>query len=205
MPKTVVQRLRLGPMDNFQYLIALPEAGVCAVVDAGWEPERVEAAARKQGCELKAILLTHTHYDHAQQATRLAERSGATIYVHGAEAAKVQSAGVEVVSTAEGTRIPLGHAEIECLHTPGHSRGSQCFLLGNKLFSGDTLFVNAVGRVDLPGGDEPSMQASLRRLAGLDPATTVLPGHDYGPTPQCTVGAQRTRNPFMRAALKGPQ
>lgn len=200
MAAPIVERLRLGPMDNFLYLVADPDAAVCAIVDAGWEPERIQAAARARGCTLDAILLTHAHYDHAQQAVRLARDTGATIYVHRAEATKLQGQGVPVVTTEEGTEISLGGQRIVCLHTPGHTPGSQSFLLGGRLFSGDTLFVNACGRVDLAGGDEAQMNASLRRLAGLDPAVVVLPGHDYGPTPTSTIGEQRVSNPFLRRA-----
>jgi len=100
--------------------------------------------------------------------------------------------------TREGMKIKIGRIEIEVLHTPGHTEGAQCFLTKGKLISGDTLFVGACGRCDLPGGDETKMAGSLKRLAGLDPATEVFPGHAYGSANSTTIEHERKTNPFMK-------
>jgi glyoxylase-like metal-dependent hydrolase (beta-lactamase superfamily II) len=94
--------------------------------------------------------------------------------------------------------IRVGNLTIKCLHTPGHTPGSLCFLSEDSLFTGDTLFVDACGRVDMPGGDAKKMWWSLNQvLRGLDDSITVYPGHDYGGSPTSTIGEQKRSNPYM--------
>jgi glyoxylase-like metal-dependent hydrolase (beta-lactamase superfamily II) len=93
----------------------------------------------------------------------------------------------------------LGNREIKFLHTPGHTPGSQCFLIDGNLVSGDTLFVNSCGRVDLPGSDPEAMYHSLNdTLRNLDDATVVYPGHAYSNEPSSTIGKQKRTNMYMR-------
>ncbi|MBM4319754.1 MAG: MBL fold metallo-hydrolase [Deltaproteobacteria bacterium] len=193
----LVRQLALGPMDNFTYLIADPTGGDAAVVDPGWDVAAILSAAAEAGCRIEKILLTHAHGDHAQEAPQLARRTGAAIHLHEKERSLLPP-DLPLVATAEGSTIALGSLAIRCLHTPGHTPGSQCFLLGEHLFTGDTLFVDDCGRVDLPGSSPAQMVASLHRLAELPPQTIVWPGHDYGPTPSSTIGRQRVTNPEMR-------
>ena len=85
------------------------------------------------------------------------------------------------------------------LHTPGHTPGSQCFLVGDRLVAGDTLFVQGCGRVDLPGGDPEQMYYTLtQRLAKLPASTVLYPGHNYGPSETSTIGDELELNPYMR-------
>ncbi len=199
MSTPVIEQLAVGPMMNFAYLLGDAEAKVCAVIDPGWEAERIRAAAERAGWQIEKILLTHGHYDHAGETlTQIARETGAPVVVHEAERGEV-SEGIETITTQEGSTIPLGSFTIRCLHTPGHSPGSQCFLVGNALFTGDTLFAGNCGRVDLPGGDPKAMFASLKRLAELPPETVVYPGHDYGGA-RSTIGDERTNNPYMNAS-----
>ena len=107
-------------------------------------------------------------------------------------------ASLHIVPTTDGTKSPLGTTEIVCLHTPGHTPGSQCFLTGDAVITGDTLFVDECGRVDLPGSSPRQMVESLQKLARLDPGLTVYPGHDYGPTRTSTIAQQRVSNPYLR-------
>jgi glyoxylase-like metal-dependent hydrolase (beta-lactamase superfamily II) len=105
----------------------------------------------------------------------------------------------DLVCHDSGDRIQLGEIEVETIHTPGHTPGSQCFLLGNRLVAGDTLFVRGCGRVDLPGGDPEQMYFSLtQRLARLPDDTVLYPGHDYGPAPTSTLGEEREANLYLR-------
>ena len=99
--------------------------------------------------------------------------------------------------------IQLGAHRIQVLHTPGHTPGSVCFLLDDRLVTGDTLFVKACGRTDLPGGDPEKLYQSLDRIAKLDDQIVVYPGHDYGETKTSTVGAEKRQNPFMQ--FRSPQ
>jgi hydroxyacylglutathione hydrolase len=197
MAPASIEQLAVGPMMNFAYLIGDDEAKVCAIVDPGWDAEAIADAARRKGWRIEAILLTHTHFDHVGALEALAARTGAPIYAHREEIGEL--AGSAVKATEEGTTISVGHIAITCMHTPGHTPGSQCFVAGGAIFTGDTLFVDGCGRVDLPGSDPAKMVASLARLAALDPAIVVYPGHDYGGAPKATVGELLRSNPYLRA------
>ncbi|MFH1375937.1 MAG: MBL fold metallo-hydrolase [Patescibacteria group bacterium] len=142
------------------------------------------------GAKVKWILLTHTHYDHLQALSEVAEKTGGKIAVHKEEAGIVEagefnppSFGRKLLPSKvaqqlrDGTEIELGDLKIKVLHTPGHTPGSCCFLLGRDLFSGDTLFHRNCGRTDLPGGDAEAMQMSLKKLQELPGRTIVHPGH----------------------------
>jgi glyoxylase-like metal-dependent hydrolase (beta-lactamase superfamily II) len=98
-----------------------------------------------------------------------------------------------------GHKIKVGDIEITFLHTPGHTPGSQCFLVENRLISGDTLFIGACGRCDLPGGDANQMYESLMKLGKLEESTILLPGHNYADTPTSTLGEEKRTNPYYQA------
>lgn len=105
----------------------------------------------------------------------------------------------KIQPVSDGDILPLGALSVQCLHTPGHTPGSQCFLVEGCLFSGDTLFVDACGRVDIPGGNPKEMWRSLNQtLRAVPDATVLYPGHDYGGSPKSTMGEQKRRNPYMR-------
>lgn len=197
-----IAQLAVGPMQNFTYVISDTTTGVAAVVDPGWEAERIVQACHEVGCRLSAILLTHTHWDHIGAIEELCATTPLPIYVHTAELDGVPKVGSPIHTTNDGSHITVGGLDVHCLHTPGHSPGGQCLLLDTVCFSGDTLFINACGRVDLDGSDPDAMWQSLQRLAALPPATTVYPGHDYGPTPTSTIGEQLQTNPYLRAKAK---
>lgn len=196
MSKAIIKQLTVGPMMNFAYLIGDGSTRTCAVVDPGWEADKIVKEAKDLGWEIKMILLTHAHFDHANAVKDLVELTQAPIYVHKNEASEL-TASLVMHPTDEGTRLLLGDLEIKCLHTPGHTPGSQCFVVDGNIFTGDTLFVEGCGRVDLPGSDPKKMMFSLKRLASLDPKLIVYPGHDYGPTPTSTIGSEIKGNPFL--------
>jgi glyoxylase-like metal-dependent hydrolase (beta-lactamase superfamily II) len=104
-------------------------------------------------------------------------------------------------SIEDGAQLTLGGLACTVLSTPGHTPGSVCFQVGDCLFTGDTLFVGSCGRVDLPGSNPEHMHASLRRLASLPDELTVLPGHDYGPSPSNKIGGEKATNMMMREAM----
>lgn len=185
-------------MGNFAYLIGDTETNVCAVVDPGFDPNLILEAAKDRELKIEAILLTHTHFDHMQSFAEVARATGAKTYVHRLEADQIPNS-FKKIETDEGFEIQIGSKKITCLHTPGHSLGSQCFLADDCLFTGDSLFVGACGRVDLPGGNPRNMLLSLKRLASLDPKIKIFPGHDYGASPTSTIEHERKTNPFMNA------
>jgi len=104
----------------------------------------------------------------------------------------------DLVRVDSGDRLSVGDIEVEFLHTPGHTPGSQCFRIRNTLVSGDTLFIQGCGRVDLPGSDPEQMYHSLRKLAALPDDTLLLPGHHYSEAPNATMGETKMQNPYLR-------
>lgn len=191
----IIKQLELGPMANFTYLVGDHASKSVAVVDPGWEKDEIISEAKKAGLKITHILLTHTHPDHANCAASLAKKTGASIYVHYSEAGGI---GDGVIKTEEGTKIKVGSLEITCLHTPGHTPGSQCFLAGQAIFAGDTLFVDGIGRTDLEGSDPEEMFKSLQKLAALPDGVIIYPGHNYGVEPVSTIGEQKKRNPYLK-------
>lgn len=200
MTKATVVQLAVGPMMNLAYLVADEEAGVCAVVDPGWDAATIIAAADKRGWRIDKVLLTHTHFDHIGALEELASKAEGGIYAHADEAGAIDE-GIPTQRTSDGTVIEVGGVSIECMHTPGHTPGSQCFLVDGAIITGDTLFIDGCGRVDLPGSDPAKMISSLKALAELDPSTIVYPGHDYGGT-QATIGDLMRDNPYLAGATE---
>lgn len=197
----MIQKISVGPMGNAAYLVGDSSTSLCAAIDPAWNAQEFLRAASAAGWKIAAILLTHSHFDHANAAPALATATGANVYVHRADLPDLPG-DMTILTTEEGSYVRVGELDVQCLHTPGHTPGSQCFLVGDALFTGDTLFVDGCGRVDLPGSSPRDMVASLKRLASLDPAITIHPGHDYGPAPTATIGEQLKSNPFLSATTE---
>lgn len=187
--------------------IVYDETKQAAVVDPGDEAERLLAELTRLGLTVKAILLTHAHFDHIGAAERLAAETGAPLYIHEAEQAALTDASRnlsayfgealcvrgDVRTLRDGDEVTVGTMTCRTLHTPGHTVGGASFLIGNTLFSGDTLFCESIGRLDFPGGSSAAMRRSLERLMTLPADTAVYPGHGE-PT---TVGHEQQYNPYM--------
>jgi hydroxyacylglutathione hydrolase len=207
-----LRQLEIGPMANFVYLIGDPATHKAAVVDPAWDVAAVCDLAEREGYTIDQILITHYHPDHLggrmmgrsiEGAAEMLARVKAKVYLNRNEAAGAKHVSglsdSDIVMVDAGEAIKLGNLEIKYLHTPGHTPGSQCFLVGGNLISGDTLFVGSCGRVDLPGSDPEAMYYSLNQtLRNLDDATVVYPGHAYAPQPSSTIGEQKRRNMYMR-------
>jgi hydroxyacylglutathione hydrolase len=206
-----LKQLELGPMQNFVYLVGDPAAHECVVVDPAWEIEAILDAARNDGMTITAALVTHTHQDHVGGSLAswgmpgripgvedLLEQVPAKVYLHQAEREFLKGFGSDLVKVSGHDTIQIGRLPLTFLHTPGHTPGSQCFLVDGRLVSGDTLFIGSCGRTDLPGSDPREMYYSLtQRLAALPDDTVVLPGHNYGGS-HSTIGDEKRRNRFMR-------
>ena len=188
-------------------LIGDEAANVCAVVDPGGSPELVLDMVARSGLELKMVLLTHAHYDHVGAIPALLEQyPDLPVYAHEGELCPAGSPnpryflphlGGNQRPYGEGDTVKLGGLVIRVLHTPGHSRGSVTLLAGDLMLSGDTLFAGSCGRVDLPGGDEGQMWASLARLGRLTEDWTVWPGHGEA----TSLDYEKQTNPYLRQAL----
>ena len=201
-----------GQMANFMYLIGDRSTREALVVDPAWDVEGLLEIAVGDGYKIVGALVTHYHPDHVggdlfglqvEGLSRLMERNPVPVYTNREEADGVRIVtGVsesDLRKTDGGDEIQLGEVKISFLHTPGHTPGSQCFLVGNRLVAGDTLFVRGCGRVDLPGGDPQAMYETLtQKLAKLPKDTVLYPGHHYGPTETSTIGEELEQNVYMQ-------
>jgi len=192
-------------MANLSYI--LRDAGEALLVDPTWGPGDLVDACREDDLRITGVLVTHAHADHVGGAlwgTRIAgiaelmKLAPCPVHVHRAEVAAVRSlTGIrvdQVVSHEDGDLIPLGNVSVKLVHTPGHSPGSSCFFVEDHLLTGDTLFCQECGRVDLPGSSPEEMIRTLgQRLAGIPDDVHVWPGHDYGGK-TATLGHLRRTN-----------
>jgi hydroxyacylglutathione hydrolase len=205
-----VEMLTVGPIAENCFLIRAEGQDRILIVDPGEEAERILAAAEQMGTGVEAILLTHCHFDHIGAVAPVAKATGAPVYCPQLEVpvlADIMSfvpwpefgpfesyEADEAVSGGEA--LELAGLTLDVIHTPGHSPGHVTYSVQGEeaIFSGDVLFQGSVGRVDLPGGDGPTLIESIRVLLDSHPDETVVyPGH-MGTT---TLGAERASNPFL--------
>jgi hydroxyacylglutathione hydrolase len=202
-----LRQMELGPMQNFVYLIGDPETRECVAVDPAWEIDAILDQIASDDMRLTGVLVTHTHQDHVgghlfghdiPGIADLLGKAAAKIYVHKAEREFLKGFGSDLVKVEGGESLDVGRMKITFVHTPGHTPGSQCFLVNGRLISGDTLFIRSCGRTDLLGSDPGEMYTSLtQRLGALPDETVVFPGHNYGGT-VTTIGDEKRHNPMMR-------
>ncbi len=207
----IVEQIACGPMQNFVYVIGSKKTREVALVDPAWSIDGLLEHVEGQDFTPVAALVTHYHPDHiggeihGQRIEGLAEllgRRGLKVYANKHEADGVkQVTGIsdnDLVKVDSGDTLRIGEVEVEFLHTPGHTPGSQCFRIQSSLVSGDTLFIQGCGRVDLPGSDSEQMYHSLRKLNELPEDTILLPGHDYGGGTSRTMGQTKKMNPYLQ-------
>jgi hydroxyacylglutathione hydrolase len=209
----LVEQIPVGPMQNFMYLVGSSATREVALVDPAWDVEGVLSYVDRQGLTPVAALITHYHPDHVggsmgghiEGLAELMAQRPVPVYVHRQEAWGVKRvtglSDSDLVEVDSGHKLQIGEIEIEFLHTPGHTPGSQCFRIRDLLVSGDTLFIQGCGRVDLPGGDPEQMYGSLQKLASLPDDTILLPGHDYSDASQATFRELKTQNPYLTTDL----
>lgn len=194
-----LKQLELGPMQNFIYLLGDPASREAAVVDPGWEVPTILKTLEQDGYRLTRIFVTHSHFDHVMGLPALLSKHDLPVYVNRDEAASLDVDPSVLKPVDSGEIIHVGDVPIRLIHTPGHTPGSQCLLIDDQLFSGDTLFIRACGRCDLPGGDPEALYNSLTQtLKKLDDQTVLLPGHNYADVPTSTIGQEKQSNPFMQ-------
>jgi glyoxylase-like metal-dependent hydrolase (beta-lactamase superfamily II) len=207
-----VEMLTVGPVAENCFLLRRAGSDRLLVVDPGEEAERILEAIEATGAKAEAILVTHCHFDHIGAVTPVAEATGAPVYCPEIEVPILEDimafvpwegfGPFESYTPDEivrgGETLELAGLELDVVFTPGHSPGHVTYAVRgeNALFSGDVLFQGSVGRVDLPGGDGPTLLASIGQLLDDFPDETVVhPGH-MGLT---TLGAERATNPFLGA------
>jgi hydroxyacylglutathione hydrolase len=203
-----VRSFTVGPVQENSYLVrASSDAKSALLIDPGDEPERLEQAIAALGVEVEAILITHCHFDHIGAVAPLARATGAPVYCPEIERPVLADVMSWVppgfgpfesheadFTLAGGEHLTLAGIDIDVIFTPGHSPGHLIYAMPGALLSGDVLFQGSVGRVDLPGGDWPTLERSIGSLLKAFPMDTVVyPGH-MGLT---TLGRERDTNPFL--------
>jgi hydroxyacylglutathione hydrolase len=213
------RQVPVGQMANLAYLIGSRSTREALLVDPAWSVDALLDRAEADGMQVVGALVTHYHQDHVggsifgmtiEGVARLLERHPVPLHVNAHEAEGLRritgASESDLARHAGGDVIELGALRVRLLHTPGHTPGSQCFLVEEvgepgRLVSGDTLFLDSCGRVDLPGSDPEAMYRSLTGTLKRLPDETLLdPGHLYSSEPVDTLGAQKRTNPFLRVA-----
>jgi len=206
------RQIKSGPMENFVYAIGCTEKRECVLVDPAWAVDSLLQTLDADDMKLVGALVTHYHPDHCGGSMRgfsveglpeLMEQRPVPIYVNEHEAHGLKKvtglSDSDLRKQSSGDRLSVGSMEIEFLHTPGHTPGSQCFKVANNLGSGDTLFIEGCGRVDLPGGDSEEMWRTLtQKMASLPDNLILYPGHHYSPKPSAPLSEVKTGNHYMR-------
>lgn len=179
------------------------------LIDAPADAGFIISQLRESGLTLKKILLTHGHIDHTGAVYDLAEKTGCEVYIHSADITKLYDADLslsnylgillkpykDAKALSDGDIIIQDEIKFEVISTPGHTSGSVCYISGDVMFSGDTLFYRSVGRTDMVDGDSETLIKSLKRLKEIDYDYTVYSGHG-APT---SLADEKAFNPYMRA------
>lgn len=206
----IIDKITVGAFQVNNYLIVDEETKDAALIDAGGDYEATMNLAQKHNANIKYIFNTHAHLDHIAGDYDLQTKSSAKVLLHkedeflvGMLKEHLKLYGMPEYEEPkvdrlieDGEEITVGSLKFKVIHTPGHSPGGVCYLIGNKLFSGDTLFAGAVGRTDLPQGSYEQLEKSVKeKLYTLDENIEVYPGHG----PKTSIGYEKKNNPFFKA------
>ena len=204
MPK--VHTLVLGAYQTNCYIVHEASSKTCAVIDPGYDPEQILAETEKLDLTIDAILLTHGHFDHVGAVEALVGHTGCALWMREGDYTQKKTPQndffypihdcdfAEVSFCEEAEQIRAGGLTFTVLETPGHTWGSVCYLCGDAIFTGDTLFAGSCGRTDLPGGSYAQLRRSLERLAALEGDLAIYPGHGGG----STMDDEKRYNPYLR-------
>jgi glyoxylase-like metal-dependent hydrolase (beta-lactamase superfamily II) len=186
-----IRKVHVGEKDTNCYVIACADTKEAVVIDAGGDGPKI--LGQLDGLSVKWIVFTHGHPGHTGAKDEIKAATQATTAMHLADAtAYLKSAERYLLSS---DRLPFGQFSLDVLITPGHTPGGLSYIVGNHVFTGDTLLAGKIGRVDLPGSSPQQMLLSLHgQLLTLPDNTVVYPGHG----PNSTIGAERIGNPYLR-------
>jgi len=203
--------MRVGPMAVFSYIVGCEQEKEALIIDPAGSENKLVSRANELGLKIEYVVNTHGHADHTRGNNALLSKTGANLLVHEADAEeilRVMNRALTLVmgrkpspaphrTLSDGELIRIGKTGLRVIHTPGHTPGSICLYGEDNLFTGDTLFVGAVGRTDLKGGSLQVLLESLRKLLRLTPETKVWPGHDYGDAKSSTLAREKASNPYI--------
>ncbi len=207
-----LKQLQVGNMAVFAYLVGDTVTGDALVIDPADNANEIIAVAKENKLKINYIINTHGHVDHIGGNAEMQKLTNAKIIAHEDDAIMLTSTPAMILKmfgakqsppadilVKDGAIISTGNIELKVIHTPGHSPGGICLYTPGYVFTGDTLFVEAVGRTDLPGGSWQTMYNSIQtKLFTLPDDTKVMPGHNYGRTPTSTIGHEKKHNPSVR-------
>ena len=203
----------MEPFQVLTYIVACPQNRDAVIIDPAGDEDKLLALIETERLRIKYILNTHGHADHVLGNSKMKNFLKVPVCMHEADDRFFNDPAVREKSSQElglppsdpadiklkdGDILEVGSLNIEVIHTPGHTPGSVCFLVGKNLFTGDTLFVGAAGRTDLIGGSLNTLIKSIKeKLIVLSKQTLVWPGHDYGESPTSTIGREMEENPYI--------
>lgn len=206
-------QIKLKKMATFCYLVGDMVTKTCALIDPAFETKKILEIAKSENFSITHVINTHYHSDHTAGNADIIKKTGAKLCIHKIDAVKLTKFITSSLSKVLGGKkspapdiliddndiIEIGETKLKVILTPGHTKGSICLYSDGNLFTGDTLFVEAVGRSDLPGGSFKEISNSIKsRLYILDDNTIVWPGHDYGSMPHSTIGYEKRNNCAVR-------
>lgn len=205
----IIKRYIAGPIEANNYLVADENSKEAVLIDCSETVEKILDDVKNSGLNVKYILLTHGHFDHVMGVNDMKQKLNAKVLINEKDKSQVEMTktilstfGIHVEKNPVydefidgNTELKIGEIPIKILETPGHTEGGLCYLIADKLFSGDTLFKNYVGRTDLPGGSFSKLENSIKNvLYKLDDATEVFPGHND----MTTIGYEKKHNEIVQ-------
>lgn len=202
MNKIKIKTLTLGPMANNTYIVS-STGRECIIVDPGWEICEIENFLKNNDLKPSFVLLTHGHFDHCKDLNLLLTHFDLWVFIHKADAFMLENIDKKYIKTFGSNHcFSIKSFPVAVICTPGHTMGSCCFLIGNNLFTGDTLFVGQCGRVDFPYSDHEKMYESLIKLSRMSPDIKIFPGHMAETS---TIGNEIKTNSCLKLALKSKE
>jgi hydroxyacylglutathione hydrolase len=204
----ILKKFVLGAIENNNYLLIDEDTKEAVLIDCTQNSEEIHNTIKESGVSLKYILLTHGHFDHVSGVNAFKNKYNCSILIHEDDKIMLEKmkeftrafglgeAEIQKVDgfVKEGDFIKFGKSGFKVIHTPGHTQGGVCYLFGDMIFTGDTLFYESVGRTDLPGGNFEQIKKSIKeKLFVLDDNIKVYPGHGW----ESTIGHEKANNQFL--------